>query len=255
MQKKQIIMLILFLGIMAGIPRGADAGGDIQMTVLPNEILMGATYDGQRIRVSGHLPSDATAIIRVTGDMEDSKLKKKGRALGVLWMNQGTVEISHVPSVFLLYLPGEVKADPFPLPELGMEGIHRGARIQSREGDHDTLFEEFVKLKEEAGLYGVFPGAVTYGKTTGGDKSFRCTLNMPSDLPRETYQVEVVAVRNGGVVARARQPIIAREIGMPAFISSLALKHSTIYGVLAVLVAAIAGLVTGVIFKGGKGAH
>jgi hypothetical protein len=78
---------------------------------------------------------------------------------------------------------------------------------------------------------------------------------MPSDLPRETYQVEVVAVRNGGVVARARQPIIAREIGMPAFISSLALKHSTIYGVLAVLVAAIAGLVTGVIFKGGKGAH
>lgn len=255
MLRRKRFILILTLGIMAGISCGASAGDDIHMSVLPNEILMGATYNGQRIHVSGHLPSDAAAIIRVTGDMEDSKLKKKGRALGVLWMNQGTVEISHVPSVFLLYLPGEIKTDPFPLPDLGLEGVRRAAQIQSQEGEHDALFEDFVKLKEEAGLYGIFPGSVNYGKEAGGGKSFRCTLNMPSDLPRETYQVEVFAVRNGSVVAQARQPIVAKEIGVPAFISTLAFDHSTIYGVLAVLVAAIAGLLTGVIFKGGKGAH
>ena len=255
MTKRQFVMLILTLTIMAGIPRSADAGADIQMTILPNEILMGATYDGQRIQVIGSVPSDTTAIIRVTGHMEASKLKKKGRALGMLWMNQDTIEISHVPNVFLLYLPREISAAPFPMSALGLDGIRREAQIRAREKGHDALFEEFVKLKQDARLYGTFPRAIAYGKGTGSEKSFRCTLDMPSDLPAGTYQVEVFAVKNGSVVARARQPIIAREIGMPAFISSLALNHSTIYGVLAVLVAAMAGLLTGVVFKGGKGAH
>ena len=46
--------------------------------------------------------------------------------------------------------------------------------------------------------------------------------------------------------------IEAKKVGMPAFITSFAFNHGTLYGVLAVLVAIIAGLVTGVIFKGEK---
>ena len=60
-------------------------------------------------------------------------------------------------------------------------------------------------------------------------------------------------------MATSLQPPIAnidvREVGMPAWISSLAFNHGALYGILAVLVAVVAGLGTGILFKGGKGAH
>ena len=62
-------------------------------------------------------------------------------------------------------------------------------------------------------------------------------------------------VEGGAITGTARREIDAREVGMPAWISALAFNHGTLYGVLAVLVAIIAGLVTGIIFKGEKGAH
>lgn len=255
--KRFSLLIIITLTCMAGSPHRATAAGEIDVTVLPNEILMGATYNGQIINVMGTIPADTAPIIRVTGHAEQSKLKKKGRALGILWMNQGSVEISHVPNVFLLYLPEGIQASSMggPPPGLGMEAIHRQAHIDSERGDPNALFEEFVKLKEKAGLYATASDAISYPKENKGTKSFHCTVSVPSNLPQGTYQLEVFAVKNGRVVSHAARAIEAKKVGMPAFISSLAFQHGTLYGVLAVLVAGIAGLLTGVIFKGGKGAH
>jgi uncharacterized protein (TIGR02186 family) len=257
MMKRLLAILIVGLVCMAGLPRGAVAAAELQATLQPNEILMGASYDGQSIAVTGTLPADAVALIRVTGKMEHNHLKQKGRALGILWMNQGSVEISHVPRVFQLYLSEAVQAQSpvKSLQRLGLDTIREQAEIVSKNGDKDELFAEFVKLKQKAGLYGTIPDAIGYEQTSAGVKSFHCTLSMPSDLPPGDYTIEVFAIRDDTVVAQAAQALIAKETGMTAFISSLAFQHGTLYGVLAVLVALIAGLLTGIVFKGGKGAH
>ena len=254
---KRFSLLVLVLTCMVGTTFAATGANELQVTLRPNEILMGATYNGQSVAVSGTIPADTAPIIRVTGHLQESKLKKKGRALGILWMNQGAVEISNVPSVFLLYLPEGTQTSPMggSPPELGMEAIRKQAHIESEEGDSAALFEEFVKLKEKAGLYATTWDAISYPKKSKAGKSFDCTVSLPSNLRQGTYQVEVFAVKDGRIVSRVARELVAREVGMPAFISSLAFQHGTLYGVLAVLVAAIAGLLTGVIFKGGKGAH
>jgi len=251
--KKRFILL--FLGLMCmTVWLPAAAGADIQISADPDRIQMGAAFNGLDIQVTGTLPADAEAIIRVTGQEEARKLKKKGRALGILWMNQGAVEISNVPSVFLLYAPGGEET-AWSAAGLGLDAVRDSARIESENNDTDGLFEEFVKLKHKSGLYGTFPGSVEYGAETAGKKAFRCTLSMPSALPAGTYRLEVAAVKDHAIVSRAAQPLEAMETGMPAFISRLAFDHGTLYGVLAVLIAVMAGLLTGVLFKGGKGAH
>jgi uncharacterized protein (TIGR02186 family) len=259
--KKLLGLLIFGLACLAGLPNGAAAAADLQVAVQPNEILMGASYNGQNLDVSGTIPADATALIRVTGRVEQNKLKKKGRALGVLWMNQGAVQIANVPNVFLLYLPqGAQSALQMDSPAwlklgLGLEAIRQQAVIESQDGNKEGLFEEFVKLKRKAGLYGTIPQAIACTNPSDGVKSFQCTLAMPSDLPPGKYKLEVFAIRNDAVEAYAVQEIEAKEVGMTAFIANLAFQHGTLYGVLAVLVAVIAGLLTGIMFKGGKGAH
>ena len=257
MTMKRFSLLVLVLTCMAGTTFADTGANQLQVTLLPNEILMGATYNGQSVAVSGTIPADTAAIIRVTGHLEESKLKKKGRALGILWMNQGAVEISNVPNVFQLYLPKGIQTSPVAglPPELGLEAIRKQAHIKSEEADPNSLFQDFVKLKEKAGLYATIPDAVGYTKGSKGMTSFQCTLSVPSNLRQGTYQVELFAVKDGRIVSSVARELVAREVGMPAFISSLAYQHGTLYGVLAVLVAAFAGLLTGVIFKGGSGAH
>lgn len=253
MIKKLFILMFAGLICMAGLLSGA-AADDIQMTVTPDQILKGATFNGRLVEVTGTLPADASVIIRVTGQLEHRKLKKKGRALGILWMNQGAVEIADVPSVFLFYPPEDGEGTE-PAAGLGLNAVRDGARIESEGEDTAALFDEFVKLKQKTGLYGTFPGFVEYGMPSGGEKTFRCTVSMPSALPTGIYQLEAVAVKNDVVVSRTSLEMEAMETGMPAFISRLAFDHGTLYGVLAVLIAVMAGLLTGILFKGGKGAH
>jgi len=242
-------------------PESVFASMPLNVTVKPNQILMGAFYNGANISVIGQIPADSEVVISLAGHLEDDRLKKKGRAMGVLWMNLGTVEFQNVPIVFLLY-PSKAINESLQAGRqswqnlgLGFEAIQKKANIVSDSGDKGTLFEEFVKLKKKSGLYGTIEDAIHYKKENRGMKSFSCTLALPSGLPQGVYKLEVSAIKDGAIVGYTSKEIEAKEVGMPAFITSLAFDHGTFYGVLAVLVAIIAGLATGVILKGEKGAH
>ena len=132
----------------------AAAATQLQMTVKPNRIMIGAKYNGLPLVVTGTIPDDATALIRLRGDVEQSRLKQKGRVLGVLWMNQGAVEISNVPTVFLLFLPegsGTAMGDGSPWSDLGlgMEAIGKQAEIESKEGDKGRSFCGIRKIERK----------------------------------------------------------------------------------------------------------
>lgn len=261
MIKNLTALVMVSLLCLAGRMYGAEPSKGFTITVQPEQILIGAGYNGKQVLVSGKIPSDASALVRVTGQPEHAKLKQKGRALGFLWMNLGSVEITKVPNVFLLYLPGEFHntkekgQQAWQAFGIGLDGVRQQADIVAQEGNKDELFDEYVKLKRKSGLYGIVENAVHYGSDNGPMKSFDATLALPAALPQGTYKIEVFAIENNTVDAHAVRKIEAKEIGEPAWISSLARKHGILYGVLAVLVAIIAGLLTGILFKGEKGAH
>jgi uncharacterized protein (TIGR02186 family) len=256
-RKKIFGMAILCLVVLAGRAWGADTSEGADLTVHPEQILIGADYNGEHVAVAGRVPSDATALIRVTGQPEHYKLKQKGRALGFLWMNLGSVEISKVPNVFLLYLPkGPHETwQTERMRALGLDGLRKQAQIVAADENQDILFAEFLKLKQKAGLYGTEENAVQFGADDGRTKYFKATLALPASLPQGSFNIELITLRNGALGASAVQILAAREVGIPAWISSLAFNHGTVYGILSVLVAVIAGLFTGIVFKGGKGSH
>ena len=257
--KTIVTLAILSLSGLAWHPLAAAAAGDPGISLHPDHIEIGAAYDGTRVSVSGRVPSGASALVRLTGPPEDRRLKQKGRALGLLWMNLASVEISRVPDVFLLYLPEGTPAEKTtgdsPWRPLGLKGVEAHADIVATDPDKAAIFDEFVKLKEKAGLYGVIENAVHYGTDDGRMKAFHALLTLPAALPQGRYRVEVLTMANGAVSTMSIHEIDAREVGMPAWISTLAFGHGTLYGVLAVLVAVIAGLVSGVMFKDKGGAH
>jgi len=254
--------LMIFLAVALGWGGQAAAMMETPLTVYvnPAAVSIGTTYNGDNLFVSGTLPKDAEALIRITGKRGNEHFKKKGKALRVLWMNMGSVEMDNVPTLMLLVPSNELSWLMTHQPEtwqklgLGFESLANKIEISPQGQDRQLLIGEFLKLKERDGLYGIQSRAIHY-EDKGGVRAFHASVHLPSGLVPGVYTLETFAIRDGQILARDAHVIQARTVGMPAFLSNLAFNHSLLYGILAVLVAIGAGLLIGYLFKGGGGAH
>ncbi len=213
-------------------------------------------YDGTTLDVTGTLPAEADAVIQVSGPKKDVHLKQKGKVAGFLWMNKYDVSLENTPAVYMVYTPTGAK-EKFLNPELGVgyKALVNGIAIEPESADKEFIFGEYVKLMEEAGVYAVNEGTIKYGAVNNGVKSFSATLTIPSLMSAGDYTVEALAVDNGTVTGRSSKKLTLELVGLPASISKMAYGKPLLFGIMAVVIAIATGLIIGVIFKGGGGAH
>lgn len=234
-----VALLILFCCV-------SYAAGGSSVIVRPNLIHIGTNFNGAELDVTGQIPEDCRAVIRLLGESESKHFKKKGRALGVLWMNLSTVELHDVPNVFLIGTDGDGNA-VLHGPGLGFDSV------KGQTGD--LIFNEFIKLMQQDGLYQVQKGIVRYHPAQDDSKAFEAKLSVPSALHKGIYTVEVLAVRDGSVISRASHDVHAELTGFPALLSVVAYDHSLMYGIVAVIIAIMAGLGMTLLFKEKGGVH
>jgi hypothetical protein len=67
--------------------------------------------------------------------------------------------------------------------------------------------------------------------------------------------VEAFGVKDGRVVSRASVDMEAKLTGFPALLGDMAFHHSLLYGIFAVVVAILAGLLMTAVFRDKGGAH
>jgi len=242
-------------------PCAASSAEIIEESLAPEVIQIGIFYNGKQLTVSGEVPADSEAVVRVTGKRQDLELKKKGRVLGLFWMNRETVTFRHVPYVYLLCTSAEFDHGMQSAPaqavqaEIGLESLQRQVQIVAADAEKDMLFQELLKLKKSEDLYAVHHDAVRYGDAQGPLKSFKAFIWLPPRLHPGKYGVEVVAFKEGKILATASEELLVDEVGLPALLARLAFENGALYGVLASLLAIFAGLLMSFFFKGSKGAH
>ena len=260
MLKKTSIFLALACCFVLGRPF-SSAAGYIQAHLTPEAVNIGAFFNGTAVYVSGDVSRDAEVVVRLSGMGRDVALKKKGKVLGLLWMNLGSITIHNAPSLYLVYISADLETTARTQPDkwedlgFGFAALKKKVDISSAEGDGAEIFREFLKLKESEGLYAIEPGKVTYGEGESGGKSFEAVVQIPPRLTPGKYLVETFAVKDGFVEASTKTELQVKQVGLPAFISGLAFKRGALYGLLATIIAIAAGLLMGVLFKGEKGAH
>ena len=261
MRTRWCVRIWLTISVFLLVASNVTAQEPLQVSISPQTLGIGAFYDGARLRIKGEIPADAQAVVRVVGEQRETHLKQKGRALGVLWMNLGTVTIENAPTVYLLYAPADFPASLGPKPQqlpawkLSLEALQDQIKVLPEGADKSALFKEFVKLKETERLYQVQNDKIRYLNTSGHQKSFDVRVSIPPRVSPGQYMVEIYAVKDGKILAQTQQPLKVQMVGFPAFLSMLAFQHGGMYGLLAVFVALFAGLLMGFLFGGGKGAH
>lgn len=259
-KKALILSFFLLLGLFWH-PLPAYSTASLISKLEPNAVMIETFFNGASISVSGKVAADDEVLIVLKGRSEDLTLKKKGKALGVLWMNIGDVTFHQVPRLYLLYssknLDEVTPADSKQGQQLGIgfESLGRKIEITPPLTEKDSLIQEFLKLKQSQGLYAVYPKAVQFKNIDGKWKSYQADVRVPSRIVPDDYELTVMEIHDGTVVATAVETLKVKEAGLPDMLSNLAFNHGALYGVLAVLIAIGAGLLMDFFFGQSEGAH
>ncbi|WP_320044410.1 TIGR02186 family protein [uncultured Desulfobacter sp.] len=257
MKRYQKALTGLLLLMFICLPVIALAAVPATFTVTPSAINIGASFNGIDVKVDGSIPEDADAVVRFKSGEQDVALKEKGKAMGLLWMNMGTVTFHHCPDIFMVATPKSLtkESDQWKGLNLGISSLINQIEIAPAPEDKSSLFDEFVKLKSKHGAYASGFGKVTYQAPANGLKPFSAKIAIPSGLKPGSYQVEVFTVKDGAVGSKAQTRVKVEETGFPKFLSSLAFGKPLLYGIVSVIIALAAGLLTGLIFKGSNEGH
>jgi len=259
---KNIIKLSLYIFVILIFFTSGFAVADEHhgIHVTPNLIDIGANYNGLDAFVTGTMPKDAGVLVRLTGKEGDVHFKQKGKLLKLLWMNLRSVSIDHLPSMMLIYPSKEVEKFMFSKTKewrnlgLDFDSLKKNIKIRPSNINKESIFNELMKLKQSENLFGIKMDKVEVSNQ-GNLKKFKVAVKFPSNISDGIYKVETYIIRDGKIIWKDVQQIIAKKSGFPAFLSNMAFNHSLLYGILAVLIALFAGIITGYLFQDGDGAH
>jgi len=232
------------------------------LTASPDQVPIGLLYDGVAIEVRASVPSGSQAAVRLVGERDELVLKRKAKRGGILWMNAGEVSFEGIPVVYQLLTSA-------PLAELGSAELLAEMQLGYEwlvpaEDANASLRDELVKLKERDGLYGIserglaepedgakLPTSPASGCEAGDEPQTELAgvVRLPALAPPGDYQVELIAFSGGQASSLGSAPVRLERAGVVRAMYRLAMDHGLLYGCLAVIVAILAGLFTGLIFK------
>jgi len=236
----------------------ANGPGEPVVTVEPARVEMTMLYTGSRVHARARVPAGAQVAILLSGGTRNLVLKRKGKVLGVIWMNVADVRFEAVPDLYLLgtTCPLGQLADAEVLERLGL-GLDALRSRSARTMVDPSLFRELARLKWKDGLWNVTEAAVTLGTPrVGGETLAETDFLLPAKTPPGEYRVRVYTFARGEAELTGEAGLRVEQAGIAAVISELATRHGLLYGILAVVAAGAAGLLTGVVFGlGSKKGH
>lgn len=217
--------------------------GSLALKMDPPRVEMGPFYSGARLRLEGSVAAGSRVLVLVRGGEREEVFNRRRKA-GPIWVVSGKVRVSGIPTTFLRFTSGYLRyflnRDAIELHQLDEASIKHQMRLEPDQ-DHELIVAGWLSLKAEEGTYGLFREGVKMGTRGPQGVPWVSEFAWPRKAPPGRYQVAAYEIRDGAVVGTVSAPLPVVKVGFPAWLSALALDRSLLYGVLAVVVAAIAG--------------
>ncbi len=228
----------------------AVSAAPADLTVSPRVVRIGTWYDGAKIHVRAVIPEGCQAVLEIRGEPAQTRLMRKEQYWG-MWKNGAEILEQGAPALYMAMstdpdlLSRSKKSQSWGYGALAERVTFKGG---TREMAHRQLFDEFLRLKESRGRYGVYPGAATIQGLPQGDQLVEGVFNLPAHLVRGSYHVALSVVKDGRVVKKEIRPLKVELAGFPAAIFQLAHRYALAYGILAAGIAILSGFLVGLLF-------
>ena len=239
----QLVVLIC----LALLPVPPAAAETLVAGLSQSRIAITANFDGSEIMVYGAIRREAPTpegpaqiIVTVEGPSTPVTVRKKSRVFGI-WINTEAVRISAAPNFYAIATTAdlaEILSETDNLRHrISIPRAIRAVGIAAEAEDSPRFTEALIRIREGSGRYHLFEGAVDLAAET----LLRADFALPANLVEGDYRVRIFLTREGRVIDHTEQIIAVRKEGLERFLYNLAHDMPLVYGILALLIAALAG--------------
>ena len=191
-------------------------------------------------------------VVVVRGPARDEIVRRKEKIVGV-WVNRDELIFDKVPSYYRIASNRPLQefinpADADRL-QIGLTNLDLRAKASGKllpEAPYEFR-EGLIRNLQRIGLYMTKPDNVVFLS----EQLFRTRLRFPANVSVGTFTIEVYLFRDGKLQSTATTLLTVRKFGIEAQIYDLAHRYSLAYGVLAVVIAVVAGWAANAAFRKG----
>ncbi|MBU9699861.1 TIGR02186 family protein [Rhodobacteraceae bacterium HSP-20] len=233
-------------------PVGAES---IVAGLSQNRVSITADFDGSEILVYGAVKREAPApegalevIVTVEGPATPVTIRKKDRRAGI-WINTEAVHVDAAPSFYAVATTGPLRSILSDTEDLRyritLPRVIRAVGSATEAGDPAEFIEALQRIRLEDRRYRVLQGAVEFVEET----LFRADIVLPANLTEGEYRVRLFLTRDGRVIDAQDRVVGVRKEGLERFLYNLAIQQPWIYGLLSLVMAAVAGWGASTLFR------
>ena len=207
-------------------------------------------FSGTDVLLFGATDGTGEVVVVVRGPEGVATVHRKGRTFGI-WVNEADMDFANVPGFWAIAasrpLEELVPQRVADFHQLGLQYLRLLPLERSSERRIREFRDALIRNKQRAGLYAETQGNIAFL----GNRLFRTDLWIPANAPIGTYTVNVYLIRDNDVVSAETTPLVVGKVGFEARVFDFAYRASVGYGILAVLIAAMAGWVANLMFRKG----
>ncbi|MBL9053263.1 MAG: TIGR02186 family protein [Tabrizicola sp.] len=221
-----------------------------------NRVSITADFVGSEILVYGAVKRDAPApedsalevIVTVEGPSSPVMVRRKDRVAGI-WINNAGVRVDSAPSFFAIATTGplnHILSDTENLRyDITIERVIRAVGIAAEADNSGEFLLALLRVRTQEDRYRVLEGRVDLTE----DTLFRTDVELPANLVEGEYKVRIFLLRGQKVVSQQERLVGVRKVGLERFIFNLAHERPLIYGLLSLVLAALAGWIASAAFR------
>ncbi len=241
------------------IPAHADEAKpkeSIQSDISTRDISIQSNFTGIKILIFGsvdfsHAPApdegnyDVIAVIR--GPDEPMVVRRKERIAGI-WVNGSSKTFPAMPGFYaaLASHPFRAITTEETLRTLGIGYANLDFAKGGKDDAKEAAFRSaLIRLKQDQDLFQEHDDGVSFI----GRSLFKASVDLPVDVPIGRYTTNVYLFRDGQLLSKNQSTIEVNKAGFERAVYLLALDHPFIYGLAAVLIAVVIGLLGWVVFR------
>jgi uncharacterized protein (TIGR02186 family) len=229
--------------------RPVVAAEDLVVDLSAPVVAITTGFTGADLLLFGVVVGAGDVVVVVRGPARDQTVRRKMRIAGI-WVNRDQITFEQVPSFYATasnrplveFVTPEFLLDN----QIGVRSIELKSKLKDLDAVEVARFRDaLVRNMQKQGLYAVQPGNVTFL----GNRLFRTTITFPANVATGTYGIDVYLVRDNKLISWKTTLLTVRKFGFEAGVYDFAHRESLVYGVLAILIAAMAGWLASAVFR------
>lgn len=213
-----------------------------------NRVSITADFDGSEILIYGAVKRDTPppeggpleVIVTVEGPSTPVAVRRKDRVAGI-WVNNASVQIDSAPSFYAVATTGPLDHVLSDIDNLRygitIERMIRAIGISDEADKAGEFVLALLRVRTNEGRYRILEGKVELTE----DTLFRTDIVLPANLTEGEYKVRLFLLRDKRVIASQEKVIGVRKEGLERFLFSMAKEQPLLYGLVSLVLAALAG--------------